>query len=306
MRKITKIYADCTLYLNFDRFHSIMIYHQQKLLRKELEIYRQKNHSIGFVPTMGALHKGHISLVEKALSVNDIVVVSVFVNPTQFDNASDLQKYPRTLDADAKLLKGLHGTVYIYAPSPDDLYGDKVISKKYNFGGLEHAMEGKYRTGHFDGVGTVLNLLFRAVMPSKAYFGEKDFQQLQIVKSMVAIEKLPVTVVGCPILREAHGLAMSSRNQRLTKTQFKEARLIYETLKRVQTLFIEDSISKLQSMVTTIFEESPYLQLEYFEIANVKNLQTAKRKRKGNEYRAFVAAYAGEIRLIDNMELPKI
>ncbi|WP_336375824.1 pantoate--beta-alanine ligase [Aureisphaera galaxeae] len=283
-----------------------MIYHQQEILRKELDSFSQKKQSVGFVPTMGALHEGHLSLVEKALSENEVVVVSIFVNPTQFDNASDLEKYPRTLKADAQLLNTLKGTIFIYAPNVADLYGETVISKKYNFGGLEHAMEGKYRTGHFDGVGTVLNLLFRALQPTRAYFGEKDFQQLQIVRRLVAIEQLPVTVVGCPILRESHGLAMSSRNQRLTATQFKEADLIYKTLKKVREHFLEESIPTLQAMAEGIFAESAHLELEYFEIANIENLKTARRKRKGNSYRAFVAAYAGEIRLIDNMELPKI
>ncbi len=306
MRKITKIYADCALYVNFARFRAVMIYHQQKILREELHSYTQKKQSVGFVPTMGALHEGHISLVQKALEENDAVVVSIFVNPTQFDNASDLEKYPRTLTADAELLKKLERTIYIYAPNTEDLYGSQVISKKYNFGGLEHAMEGKYRSGHFDGVGTVLNLLFRAIEPTRAYFGEKDFQQLQVVKRLVTIEKLPVDIIGCPILREDHGLAMSSRNKRLTKTQFKEADHIYKTLKKVQSLFTEQSIPKLQSLVEKSFDEDPHLELEYFEIASTKTLKTAQRKRKGNEYRAFIAAYAGEIRLIDNMELPKI
>ncbi|MBX2828419.1 MAG: pantoate--beta-alanine ligase [Flavobacteriaceae bacterium] len=306
MRKITKIYADCALYLNFARFLSIMIYHQQESLRSQLDSLTQKKRSIGFVPTMGALHKGHLSLVEKALEENGVVVVSIFVNPTQFDNASDLKKYPRTLEADAKLLQTLKGTILIYAPDVEDLYGNQVVSKSYNFGGLEHAMEGKYRSGHFDGVGTVLNLLFRVIRPTRAYFGEKDFQQLQIVRRLVEIEKLPVSIVGCSILRESHGLAMSSRNQRLTKLQFEKADLIYHTLKKVQKLFPKKSIAQLQQIAEEAFRESPHLELEYFEIANIQNLKTAQRKRKGNEYRAFVAAYAGEIRLIDNMELPKI
>ncbi|GAB5398666.1 MAG: pantoate--beta-alanine ligase [Aureisphaera sp.] len=283
-----------------------MIYHHKKTLRQELDSYTQKKQSIGFVPTMGALHKGHLSLVEKALSENAIVVVSIFVNPTQFDNPSDLKKYPRTLEADAQLLSGLKGNIVIYAPDVEDLYGSKVESKNYRFGGLEHAMEGKYRSGHFDGVGTVLNLLFRAIGPDRAYFGEKDFQQLQIVRRLVEIETLPLTIVGCPILRESHGLAMSSRNQRLTPKQFEKADLIYHTLKKIQSLFAQESIPTLQLMAEKAFAESPHLELEYFEIANIETLKTAVRKRKGNEYRAFVAAYAGEIRLIDNMQLAKI
>lgn len=280
-----------------------MIYHHQHLLRKEIKQLQLKDQPIGFVPTMGALHEGHLSLVTKAFEENDVVVVSIFVNPTQFDKTKDLEKYPRTLEADAKLLKGLKGKVLIYAPEPADLYGTEVLSKKYNFEGLEHQMEGKFRTGHFDGVGTVLNLLFRAIGPNKAYFGEKDFQQLQVVKKLVEIEKLPVEIVGCPILREPHGLAMSSRNKRLSPLLFKEAVIIHQTLSEVQRKFDTLSIPKLSEMVTKAFEENPYLELEYFEIASIKTLKTAKRKQKKTVYRAFIAAFAGDVRLIDNVAL---
>jgi len=280
-----------------------MIYHEQHLLRKELRAINNSSQTVGFVPTMGALHKGHLSLVTKALEENDTVVVSIFVNPTQFDKAKDLKKYPRTLEADTKLLKNLDGRLLIYAPEPADLYGSQVVSKRYNFGGLEHQMEGKFRDGHFDGVGTVLNLLFRAIEPTKAYFGEKDFQQLQIVRKLVEIEQLPVKIVGCPILREPHGLAMSSRNKRLSPLQIKEAVLIHDTLLEVQKNFDRLSIAKLSNMVNDSFATNPYLELEYFEIANVNTLATAKRKRKGSSYRAFIAAFSGEVRLIDNIAL---
>lgn len=280
-----------------------MIFNQQQSLHIELSHYRALQKTIGFVPTMGALHTGHLSLVEKALSQNGIVVVSIFVNPTQFNNASDLQKYPRSLDQDVKLLQTLNGVVLIYAPKPSDLYGKQVISKHYDFGGLEDPMEGKFRKGHFDGVGTVLNLLFRAIRPDKAYFGEKDFQQLQVVRKLVQLEKLPVEIVGCPISREPHGLAMSSRNNRLSDTQFEEAGLIYQTLKEVQYKFDQYSVTKLKDWVQKQFSKNPHLELEYFEIAIAKTLKPAVRKRPGNTYRAFIAVFAGEVRLIDNMAL---
>ena len=280
-----------------------MIYQEQHLLRKELAAANTKHQRVGFVPTMGALHEGHLSLVKQALAENDTVVVSIFVNPTQFDKAKDLKKYPRTLEADAKLLKNLEGRLLIYAPEASDLYGSEVVSKRYNFGGLEHQMEGKFREGHFDGVGTVLNLLFRAIEPTKAYFGEKDFQQLQVVRKLVEIEQLPVIIVGCPILREPHGLAMSSRNKRLSPKLLKEAVLIHDTLLQVQNNFDSLSIAKLSKMVNESFAANPYLELEYFEIANANSLATAKRKRKGSNYRAFIAAFAGEVRLIDNVAL---
>jgi pantoate--beta-alanine ligase len=280
-----------------------MIYREHRLLRKEITKLPNKRQSIGIVPTMGALHEGHLSLVTKALEENDIVVVSIFVNPTQFDKTKDLEKYPRTLDADAALLNTLNGSVLIYAPQSTDLYGSKVVSKKYNFGGLEHQMEGKFRLGHFDGVGTVLNLLFRAIEPKKAYFGEKDYQQLQVVKKLVEIEQLPIDIVGCAILREPNGLAMSSRNKRLSPKLFNEAVVIHQTLAEVQRKFNSLSIPKLSKMVTQAFEENECLELEYFEIASIKTLKTAQRKRKKTVYRAFIAAFAGDVRLIDNIAL---
>jgi len=280
-----------------------MIYHQLLPLQKEIASLKEKKQSIGFVPTMGALHQGHLALVSKALEENHCVIVSIFVNPTQFDRAGDLKKYPRTLEEDAQLLRTLKGTILIYSPEPKEVYGNIVKSKRYNFSGLEHQMEGKYRTGHFDGVGTVLNLLFRSLSPDNAYFGEKDFQQLQIVRKLVQIEKLPVTIVGCPIYREPHGLAMSSRNKRLTEKQFQEAALIHSVLQEVKKKFKKQSITKLRNRVGTAFAQNQYLELEYFEIANIKNLRTAQRKRKGETYRAFIAAFAGEVRLIDNIDL---
>ncbi|MEZ4874398.1 MAG: pantoate--beta-alanine ligase [Flavobacteriaceae bacterium] len=280
-----------------------MVYHEQLSLKTTLAPLFSQKKTIGFVPTMGALHKGHLSLIEKALEENDTVVVSIFVNPTQFDNPSDLQKYPRTLAEDVALIESLKGKVHIYAPTAEDLYGKDIASKKYHFGGIEHQMEGKYRRGHFDGVGTVLNLLFRAIHPHKAYFGEKDFQQLQIVKKLVEIERLPVQIIGCPILREPNGLAMSSRNQRLSNVQFEEASILFQTLKEVQKKFDQYSIPKLRKWVAKQFSENGYITLEYFEIATIETLKPAKRKTKGHTYRAFIAAFAGEIRLIDNLPL---
>lgn len=266
-------------------------------------ISRRKKQKIGFVPTMGALHKGHISLVSKALSENDVVVASIFVNPTQFNNSEDLKNYPRTQEDDILLLKKLKGEIIVYLPETSDLYEDTVLAKNYNFGGLENEMEGKHRSGHFNGVGTIVNKLLRIVKPDTAYFGEKDFQQLQIVRKLVAVEKLPVKIVGCPILREQSGLAMSSRNKRLSEKQFEEATLIYKTLKEVKAKFTSTSIADLNALVAERFLQNPNLNLEYFEIANEKTLKTATRKNKTSKYRAFIAVFASEVRLIDNMPL---
>ncbi len=279
------------------------IYHKSETLQKELNSILKNNEKVGFVPTMGALHMGHISLVERALQENDFVVVSIFVNPTQFNNAEDLEKYPQTLESDVALLKELSDEIIVFNPNANDLYKNNITSKRYKFSGLEHEMEGKHREGHFDGVGTVLNLLFRIVKPTNAYFGEKDFQQLQIVKNLVKIESLPINIIGCPIVREENGLAMSSRNKRLTKTQRNEAALIRKTLSEVAKKFKTESISELNNYVENAFKNHPELKLEYFEIANIKNLKTAQRKRKNNTYRAFIAIFAGSVRLIDNFAL---
>lgn len=280
-----------------------MVIHTQKKSLVQALSENSENKRIGFVPTMGALHSGHISLVEKALAENDVAVVSIFVNPTQFNNREDLKTYPRTPEADISILEQLKGNLMVYLPAIADIYEDAVLATHYNFGGLEHQMEGKFRKGHFDGVGTVVNKLLKIIEPQRAYFGEKDYQQLQIVKKLVQIENLPVTIIGCPILREPNGLAMSSRNQRLSAKQFEEASLIFKTLKEVRENFSRKSIAELNALVSERFLQNGHLNLEYFEIANAATLKTAKRKNKATKYRAFIAAFAGDVRLIDNMSL---
>jgi pantoate--beta-alanine ligase len=259
--------------------------------------------TIGFVPTMGALHVGHISLVEQANLENDCVVVSIFVNPTQFDNPNDLLKYPRTIENDIAHLKRFSKNIFIFSPSALELYNNNISSKSYNFSGIESEMEGKHRIGHFDGVGTVLNLFFRIIKPNKAYLGEKDFQQLRIVRKLVEIENLPVKVIGCPTIRETSGLAMSSRNKRLNNEQLKEAILIYKTLLKIKENFNLLSILKLNQLVEKEFKSHPSLTLEYFEIADTETLKTGIYKSKKKKYRAFIASFIGGIRLIDNMAL---
>ena len=272
-------------------------------LKEALLPFIKNRKSIGFVPTMGALHIGHISLVEQAIIENDCVVVSIFVNPTQFDNPNDLQKYPRTIENDIAHLKRFSKNIFIFSPNALDLYNQNISSKSYNFSGIENEMEGKHRMGHFDGVGTVLNLFFRIIKPNKAYLGEKDFQQLQIVKKLVEIENLPIKIIGCPIVRESSGLAMSSRNKRLNTDQLNEAILIYKTLLKVKENFKLLSISKLNQLVEKEFKNPPSLTLEYFEIADTETLKTAIYKSKKKKYRAFIACFIGGVRLIDNMAL---
>lgn len=253
---------------------------------------------------MGALHLGHASLIDKGLQQNDIVVVSIFVNPTQFDNKEDLVKYPRTLEEDVELLKDIStDKIIVYAPSVKDIYGDTVSSTSFSYDGLEHEMEGRFRTGHFDGVGTIVKRFFEIVRPDKAYFGEKDFQQLMIIKKLVEKYNIPVKVIGCKIHRANDGLAMSSRNTRLKPKHRKAAPFIYMTLKAAKEKFGTKSANKVVEWVENQFSKHDLLDLEYFIIADVETLKTVKRKSNKKLYRAFIAVYADDIRLIDNIAL---
>lgn len=263
----------------------------------------KKDKKLGLVPTMGALHKGHISLVEKAIKENDCVVVSIFVNPTQFNNTEDLDKYPQTLDADINLISKVSDQVIIYAPSVEEVYQNNVINKKYDFQGLDLVMEGEFRDDHFNGVGTIVEMLLNLIKPNNAYFGEKDFQQLQIIKKLTEIQNIPVTIIGCAIVRESHGLAMSSRNERLPKLIREEAALIYETLKTAKIKFGTESAQDIKDWVIKTINDNPNFEIEYIEISDVKTLRPIQRKQKGEKYRAFIAVYTANVRLIDNIAL---
>lgn len=259
--------------------------------------------TVGFVPTMGALHAGHLSLLKKSIENNAFTVISIFVNPTQFNNAEDLDKYPRTLESDVEKIKTISDKILLYAPSISDIYEQELQSETFDFGGIEHQMEGKFRPGHFDGVGTVVKKLFEIVKPNRAYFGEKDFQQLQIVKKLVEIENLPVTIVGCEIYREQNGLAMSSRNERLSKEERATAAMLYKTLKEAKELFATQTPSEVKEFVSTVFKNHPLITLEYFEIANETTLVPSETKTEGISYRAFLAVFINNIRLIDTISL---
>ena len=279
----------------------MLVFKNIKNLQEHLSSF-SANTTIGFVPTMGALHQGHLSLIKSASLNNDIVVISIFVNPTQFDKPKDLDKYPRTLDADVSLLKLIKCDV-VFAPTAAEMYADKVQSTSFDFDGLEHVMEGEFRTGHFDGVGTIVKKFFEIVNPTNAYFGEKDFQQLQIIKKMVQKNQLPVKVIGCEIYREDDGLAMSSRNVLLTSEQKKAAPFIYKTLKGVRQKFETDSIEDCVNWVKNEFNNQPLLNLEYFQIADEETLKQTQNKNPIKNYRAFIAVFAGKVRLIDNIKL---
>jgi pantoate--beta-alanine ligase len=273
----------------------------KKTLIDYVERQREMGKKIGFAPTMGALHEGHLSLYKAAKKENDEVISSIFVNPTQFNNPDDFQKYPKTLEKDLELLEKA-GVDAVYVPNVEEMYPDGLNSKKYDFDGLENEMEGKYRPGHFDGVGTIVEELFRQVQPHNAYFGEKDYQQLAIIKKMVEKTKLLVKIHEVPTLREEDGLAMSSRNVRLTETQRKEATIIYETLTKVKEWFKVISLEEIKQKVTDIFRNSNF-ELEYFVIADEKTLKETDYFYKDKNYRAFIVAYADTVRLIDNMHL---
>ncbi len=279
------------------------VFLDKEQITRVIDAFKVQQLTIGFVPTMGALHDGHLALVEKALENNDKVIVSVFVNPTQFNNVDDLKKYPRTLEKDTLLIETISKDILIFAPSVDVIYEGKTVSQTFNFDGLEHEMEGKFRPGHFNGVGTVVKRLFEIVKPDNAYFGEKDFQQLQIIKKLVKKYSIPVNVIGCEIHRETNGLAMSSRNTRLTENQKHEVPFIYKTLKSAKKFFGTKSAGWVSKWVEKQFENNEVLKLEYFIIADIDSLKQIKRKSKNKKYRAFIAVYAGDIRLIDNIAL---
>jgi len=282
----------------------VQVFNSKTEINEAIEALKADNLRIGLVPTMGALHVGHVSLIEKGIEENDVVVVSIFVNPTQFDNKEDLVKYPRTLERDINLLNKVStDKILVYTPSVEDIYGSDVLATKFDFDGLEFEMEGQFRHGHFDGVGTIVKRFFEIIKPHKAYFGEKDFQQLQIIKKLVEKCKLDVTVVGCDVYREPNGLAMSSRNERLSVEYRDAAPFIYKTLETAKSLFGTKSANKVTEWVINEFANHELLELEYFSIADVKTLKPVSRKSNKNKYRAFIAVYAGEIRLIDNIAL---
>lgn len=279
------------------------ILRNRKTLQDYIERQREMGKKIGFAPTMGALHQGHLSLYEIAKQENDLVISSIFVNPTQFNNKEDLEKYPRNIEVDIQLLEQCKNVDAVYIPKVEDIYPEKTERKKYNFDGLENEMEGKSRPGHFDGVGTVVEELFKQVKPNNAYFGEKDYQQLAIIKKLVEKQKLPVAIHGVPTKRSESGLALSSRNERLSSDQKNQSKIIYETLVKVNDWFRVISIPEIKKRVEYIFEEQKGMKLEYFIIADEATLKETDFFYEGRNYRAFVVVHVDNVRLIDNMHL---
>lgn len=271
-----------------------------KELRTELDGLRKAGKTVGLVPTMGALHAGHASLVKRAVAENDVVVVSDFVNPTQFNDKNDLLKYPRTLEADCKLLEAC-GASYVFAPSVEEIYPEPD-TRQFSYAPLDTVMEGKYRLGHFNGVCQIVSKLFLIVEPTRAYFGEKDFQQLAIIREMVRKYPFDLQIVGCPIVREADGLALSSRNARLSDVQREQALQISKTLFASVEYGKDHTLAETLRFVEDGIEKAEGLELEYFEIVDGNTLQPVSAWEDSAYIVGCITVFCGEVRLIDNIK----
>ncbi|MBR2369541.1 MAG: pantoate--beta-alanine ligase [Paludibacteraceae bacterium] len=268
-----------------------------KSLKQELEKYNSKN--VGFVPTMGALHDGHISLVKRSVEENDVTVVSVFVNPTQFNDKADLERYPRTEEADKKLLEAA-GCDIVFMPQVEEMYPEED-TRVFNFGSIETVMEGKYRPGHFNGVAQIVSKLFYAVEPTRSYFGEKDFQQVAIIRDMVKQLNIPVEIIACPIIREESGLARSSRNELLSAEERKKAALISQVLSKSVNFAKEMSVEEVKNWVNDQFKSDDTFKMDYYDIVDGNSLQSVSSWDESDYIVGCIAIYCGKIRLIDNI-----
>jgi len=268
-------------------------------LQKKIAEIRTNGGTVGLVPTMGALHNGHLELVKRCVAENSICVVSVFVNPTQFNDKNDLLHYPRTLDADCKLLESA-GCAIAFAPEVEEMYPVED-TRVFNLGAVAEVMEGKYRPGHFNGVAQIVSKLFDAVQPDRAYFGEKDFQQIAVIRSMVKLLNYPVEIVACPIVREDDGMALSSRNLRLTPEQRKNAVSISQTLFKSRTFAEQHSVAETIDYVVNTLNSVPDLDVEYFEIVNGNTLLSVNDWSDSDYIVGCITVYCGEVRLIDNI-----
>ena len=280
------------------------VIHTIEDLQAELSALKAQGKKVGLVPTMGALHAGHASLVKRSVNENDVTVVSVFVNPTQFNDKNDLVKYPRTLEADCKLLEDC-GATLVFAPSVEEMYPEPD-TRQFSYAPLDTVMEGAFRPGHFNGVCQIVSKLFDAVKPHRAYFGEKDFQQLAIIREMVRQMKFDLEIVGCPIVREEDGLALSSRNARLSSDERENALNIFRTLFKSRTFAATHSVSETQKMVEDAIAAAPGLRLEYFEIVDGNTLQKIGDWNETSYAVGCITVFCGEVRLIDNIKYKEV
>lgn len=276
------------------------IVHTIKDLQAGLAALRAQGKTVGLVPTMGALHAGHASLVKRCVAENDAAVVSVFVNPTQFNDKNDLAKYPRTLEADCRLLETC-GVAFAFAPSVEEMYPEPD-TRHFSYPPLDTVMEGAFRPGHFNGVCQIVSKLFDIVKPDRAYFGEKDFQQLAIIREMVRQMHFPLKIVGCPIVREDDGLALSSRNTRLSAEQRQQALRISKTLFESRDYAATHTVAETQQFVEDAIAAAPGLRLEYFELVDGNTLQRIANWEDTEYAVGCITVFCGDVRLIDNIK----
>ncbi len=280
------------------------VFNSVKSLNERLSFSREQGNSLGLVPTMGALHNGHLSLVAKAVRENNTVVVSIFVNPTQFNNAQDLAQYPQQLTADIALLKTISEDLLVFTPSVKEMYPEGLGAKPYSFNGLDRRWEGEDRPGHFQGVGTVVEKLFEMVRPNQAYFGEKDFQQLAIIRDLVRQKAFGISIIGCPIVRESYGLAMSSRNERLKPLDRVAAAVIYKTLKiAAQKALAQNLLSEITHEAIKEIHTLENTAVFYFEFVNARSLEPIKTLENPENTRIITAVNFKGVRLLDNIGL---
>lgn len=274
------------------------------VLRKMSEVkqqvleWKQKNMTIGLVPTMGALHEGHISLIEASKKNTNYTICSIFVNPTQFNNSSDLSNYPRTPDADIKLLESAECDL-LYMPDVSDIYPE-LDNRKFNFGYLDTILEGEHRPGHFNGVGQIVSILLQSILPHQAYFGSKDYQQVMVIKSLVHQLNIPIEIIPCPIKREEDGLAMSSRNSLLNKEERKVASLIPNMMQKANDIVVNKSIDAAKDYINDFVKQQSLMKLDYFEVCDAKILKPLSVYKQEVKSISLIAIFVGKIRLIDN------
>jgi len=279
------------------------VYFKKEDVENKIKVSILSKNNIGLVPTMGSLHEGHLSLIENAVNNNDNVWVSIFVNPTQFSSSENLNKYPKDLAKDVVLIKKISENINIFCPSETEIYGGIPKLKKYDFDNIDIELEGRFRVNHFNGVATIVSKLLELFKPSSIYFGEKDYQQTQIIKRLISLEKINVKMIICPTVREKNGLAMSSRNNLLSNFDKKNSSIIYNSLNILKNNFKNSDLAKIKKEIIYNINKNPNFKVEYFEIANAKTLQIDSVINPEKSYRAFICVLVNEVRLIDNILL---
>ena len=280
----------------------MLVFRDISTLQNHLSNLKSKEKIIGFIPTMGALHNGHLSLVSKSVSQNDFTVVSIFINPTQFNNVDDLKTYPSDIDKDLELLRSISNKIIVFNPEPNELYSGDIRLDNFNFNGLDKYMEGKFRGDHFVGVATVVSKLFSLIKADNTYFGEKDFQQLRIIENLIKEKNFSTKLIRCETIRSEDGLALSSRNNQLNFSSKKIATNLFKALNFAKEKIDVLSINEIEQKISDNLSNFKEIKLEYFVIADEQNLKPIKYKQT-EKYRAFIAAYVSGIRLIDNVKL---